>query len=103
MTATLFEADELVNLSEFEDVEIPCDISKLRSRAMSSSGLPDCPDYPAKWVGWRSCPCGIKYRLVCDFCKNAYQIWTAKQASISCVDCGEDTGGFHHFTPLVKG
>lgn len=100
MTDMMTESDERVDLSEFEDIEVPCDIAQLRN--MSAHGLPNCPGEPARWVAWRSCPCGITHRLVCDQCKRVYQAWTARQASIACISCGAETGGFHTFTPLAK-
>lgn len=91
---------EFTDLAGFEEPTIPCDI---KGMSMSEFGLPDCKDDPAEWIGWRACPCGIKYRLVCDHCKTVYQQWQAQGADISCANCGGETGGFHDFTPLTKG
>lgn len=103
MSVALPEQDEKIDydLSEFEDIEIPCDVMKMVRRG--DYGLPPCKDEPAEWVGWRACPCGIKYRLVCDHCKKVYQEWARQNSSIVCSNCGGDTGGFHTFTPLKGG
>ena len=89
-------------LSNAFDFEITCDISLLR---LSIDGYPPCQGDPAKWIAWRTQGCcgqGPKYRLVCDFCKTAYQNWQAHHAAILCSFCGAETEGFATFTPLKE-
>jgi hypothetical protein len=89
-------------LSEQMDFEIICDIQALH---LANPGYPPCKGDAAKWVAWRTTGCcgqGPAFRLVCDFCKKSYQNWMARQAFISCPNCGADTGGYARFTPLRK-
>lgn len=96
---TRIEPDHgLFPLSE-QDVEIPCDISKLR---LMTDGFPYCNGGPARWIAWRPncCPESPKFRLVCDECRKKYLAWQAKQAYIYCGYCSKETGGFLDFSPL---
>ena len=84
--------------------DIPCDIPA-RTRAHNIPGYPKCKGESARWVAWRAncCPGSPRYLLVCDFCKDVYQRWIARDAYIACGDCGEYTGGFVKFTELWGG
>lgn len=90
-----------IELSEFEEIDIACDIYALRQKH-EAAGYPPCKGDPARWVAWRAncCPEGPRYRLVCDHCKRVYQNWMAKWARIVCVHCHQETGGYCDFTPL---
>lgn len=102
MTVMSPEEIEQISLDEFEDIEVPCDISKLKYEA---DGYPPCKGDPARWIAYRTTGCCGRtpnHRLVCDFCKRVYQKWMAMHAVISCAACGQETGGFIHYEPLRK-
>lgn len=98
----LERTDADLDTSIFEDAEfeIVCDIAQLQED--HGGRMPVCKGDPAVWVAWRAncCPTSPRYRLICDSCKKVYQAWTAHNASISCVTCGKETGGFLSYTPL---
>ena len=85
------------------DWEIICDIYALRYQH-EGTGYPPCQGDPANWVALRANCCAQSpcSRLVCDFCKSIYQKWVARQASIVCSSCKQETGGFLEFLPLNK-
>ena len=83
------------------DMEVACEVE---ARRQAVGGTPICKGDPASWVAWRPncCPQSPKYLLICHHCKGIYQAWQAKYASISCGDCGMETGGFIAYTWLNR-
>lgn len=97
MSMMLPEIEDVTNLSEFEEPDIPCEIPSIRSDWQ-------CGPAPAEWIAYRSiiCSCGIVVRLVCDGCKNKYQYLMARHAYLTCATCGIETKGFDRFERLEK-
>lgn len=90
------EQDEVTDLSEFEEFEIPCEIPRVADR--------HCGGNPAEWIAYRTviCRCGIIVRLVCTACKVDYQQLMANHGYIYCPTCLDETKGFNRFEPLKQ-
>lgn len=94
MTQIVPEQIEFTDLSEFEDIEIPCDGPRIWPEVLGEH------DDPARWIALK--PCG-HHRLFCDKCKDAYLKMIADYGSaFTCAECKEATQHFLGFEPLAK-
>lgn len=91
MTEMMTEGVEMLDLSEFEDIEIPCDIGQIWPEL-------NVDHEAARWIGLKECG---HHRLLCEACKGMYLILAAKTAFNRCTNCDAE-GKFVSFE-LMRG
>lgn len=97
MTEMMTEGVEMLDLSGFEDIEIPCEVP---------SYWPEfgCEAPPAEWVAYKvgGCTCYLRSRLMCTSCKDRHINLVARGAAFRCHGCGARGGTYSRFEPLAR-